>query len=147
MIIPCKSCNSAFELDAHLVKPEGSKVQCSKCGVIFKVYPPVQIERRKHQRVQTRNLVSHHTFDKTGRLVSQGLSKALDISKGGILLETPHPVESGVLSLMAADIENNLIEIEGKLIYCTKSASGMYLSGIAFVGTDAQVAKFVAKGH
>jgi UDP-3-O-acyl-N-acetylglucosamine deacetylase len=45
---------------------------------------------------------------------------------------------------MAADIDNNLVEIEGKLIYCTEGSNGMYLSGIAFVGTDAQVAKFVA---
>ena len=60
------------------------------------------------------------------------------------MLETPHPVESGMLALMAADIKNNLVEIEGKLIYCTKSTNGMYLSGIAFVGTDAQIAKFVS---
>ena len=144
MIIPCKSCNSTFQLDSHIVKPTGLKVQCSKCGDIFKVYPPDEADRRKHQRVQTRNLISHLTFDKTGKLVSRGLSKALDVSKGGILLETPYPVESGVLSLMAADIDNNLVEIEGKLIYCTKGSNGMYLSGIAFVGTDAQVAKFVA---
>jgi hypothetical protein len=127
-----------------MVKPTGSKVQCSKCKEIFKVYPPDENDRRRHNRVQTRNLVSHHTFDKTGRLVSQGLSKALDVSKGGLMLETPHPVGSGMLSLMAADIENNLVEIEGKLIYSTKSSNGMYISGIAFVGTDEQVGKFVA---
>ena len=144
MIIPCKSCNSAFQLDSSLVKPTGSKVRCSKCGNIFKVYPADQIERRKHQRIKTRNLVSHQTFDKTGGLVSRGLSKALDVSKGGIMLETPYPVKSGLLSLMAADIQSNLVEIGGRLIYCTKASNGMYLSGIAFVGTDAQVTKFVA---
>jgi hypothetical protein len=135
-------------LVGYLVKPAGLKVQCSKCKEIFKVYPPEsqqQEDRRKHQRVQTRNLISHLTFDKTGKLVSRGLSKALDISKGGILLETPYPIESGVLSLMAADVDSNLVEIGGKLIYCFKTSNGMYLSGIAFVGTEPQMAKFVAK--
>jgi predicted Zn finger-like uncharacterized protein len=129
MIIPCKSCNSTFQLDSHIVKPTGTKVQCSKCGDIFKVYPPDEVDRRKNQRVQTRNLISHLTFDKTGKLVSRGLSKALDVSKGGILLETPYPVESGVLSLMAADIDNNLVEIEGKLIFCRHRCAGGQICG------------------
>lgn len=145
MFIPCESCNSMFRLDSSLVKPTGSLVKCSKCGEIFKVYPPDEVDRRKYQRVKTRNLISHLTFDKTGRLISRGLSKALDISKGGILLETPHPIESGLLSLMATDPQKNLIEIKGKLIYCTESSTGMYLSGVAFIGTDEQVAEFVSK--
>ena len=145
MIIPCKSCNSAFHLDSSLVKPTGSKVRCSKCGNIFKVYPADQIERRKHQRIKTRNLVSHQTFDKTGELVSRGLSKALDISRKGILLETIEPIESGLLSMMATDVENNLIEIEGNVVYCKESSSGRFRSGIAFIGTDEEVETFVTK--
>jgi hypothetical protein len=46
---------------------------------------------------------------------------------------------------MAADAKNNLIEIKGKLIYSKKSTTGMYLSGIAFIDTDEEVAKFVTK--
>jgi hypothetical protein len=76
-------------------------------------------------------------------LISQGLSKAIDISKGGILLETPHPIESGLISLMAVDLDNKFIEIKGELVYCKKTATGMYHSGVKFVDTDKQVNNFV----
>ena len=41
MIITCKACNASFNLDESLLKPEGSKVRCSKCKEIFVAYPPV----------------------------------------------------------------------------------------------------------
>ena len=145
MIIPCKSCHSAFRLDDRLIKPAGSRVRCSKCRSVFTVYPPNMADRRKHHRIKTQNLISHFSFDETGKLVSEGLGKALNISKGGILLETPYPIESQLLSLMAVDLKDNLFEIRGRLMYSRKSSTGMYLSGIAFVGSDEQVANFVIK--
>ncbi len=145
MIIPCESCNSMFQLGSSSVKPTGSLVRCSKCGEVFRVYPPNEVDRRKYARIKTQNLISHVSIDETGKSISQGLSQALNISKGGILLETPYPIESDLLSLMATDAENNNIEIKGKLIYCTKSSTGMYRSGIEFIGSDKQVAKFVTQ--
>jgi len=134
-----------FRLASTFIKPTGSRVRCSKCQMVFKVYPPSVIDRRKHQRIKTQNLISHFSIDEKGKLASQGIGKALDISKGGMLLETPYPIESELLSLMAVDLENNLFEISGRLMYSKNSSAGMYLSGIAFVGSDEQVAKFVIK--
>jgi len=134
-----------FELDSSRIKLTGSRVRCSKCQMVFKVYLPNVVDRRKHQRIKTQNLISHFSFDETGKLVSEGLGKALDISKGGILLETPYPIASDLLSLMAVDLKDNLFEIRGRLMYSKKSSTGMYLSGIAFVGSDEQVANFVIK--
>jgi predicted Zn finger-like uncharacterized protein len=145
LIIPCKSCQTTFKFDSSLLKPTGTKVRCSKCQEVFRVYPSDESDRRKYQRVKTRNLISYTSIDKTGKLISQGLGKALDISKGGILLETPYRVQSGILKLMATDVENNLVEIKGKLIYCTESPNGRYRSGISFIGTDEQVSKFAIK--
>jgi hypothetical protein len=103
------------------------------------------VNQRKHSRVKTKNLISHVSIDQTGNWISQGMSRALDISKAGILLETTHSIESGFLSLMTVDMENNLIEIKGKLIYCAKLTNGIYRSGVTFIGTDEQVTKFVTK--
>ena len=143
MIIPCESCHSAFRLDSRLIKPNGSRVRCSKCRKVFKVYPPELIERRKHPRVKTSNLISYHSFDETGKLISYGLGLALDISKGGILLETPCFVESGPIVLTAIDWEKNIVKVKGKLIYCVKQATEMYRCGIEFVGIDDRVADFI----
>ena len=118
-------------------------MRCSKCQRVFRVSPTEVLNRRKHPRIQTRNLISHLSFDEHGNPISQGLSKAVDISKGGILLETPHPIESGLISLMAVGLDNKFIEIKGELVYSKRTDSGMYHSGIKFVGTDVQVIKFV----
>jgi predicted Zn finger-like uncharacterized protein len=134
-----------FRLDSSLVKPTGTKVRCSKCQEVFTVYPADQSDRRKHKRIETRNLISYLSYDKTGQLIYQGLGKALDISDGGMLLETPDPLESGLISLTATDVDNNLIEIDGSVVNCKESSSGRYQSGIAFIGTDTQVTLFVTE--
>jgi hypothetical protein len=118
-------------------------VKCSKCQQVFWAFPPEQVNRREHPRIQTRNLISHLSLDEQGNPISQGLSKAIDISMGGILIETPQPIESGLISLLAVGLDNNFIEIKGELVYSKKADSGMYHSGIKFVGPDNQVKKFV----
>jgi len=40
MIITCEACSTQFVLDDALIKPEGSKVKCSKCRHIFTAFPP-----------------------------------------------------------------------------------------------------------
>ncbi len=40
MIITCEKCDTSFRLDENLLKPEGSKVRCSKCKYVFTAYPP-----------------------------------------------------------------------------------------------------------
>jgi predicted Zn finger-like uncharacterized protein len=39
MIIECKQCGSKFKLDEGLLREEGSKVRCSLCKNVFRVYP------------------------------------------------------------------------------------------------------------
>jgi hypothetical protein len=78
-------------------------------------------------------------------MISQGLGKALDISKGGMLIESPYPIEAGLLSLMAVDKDNILFEIKAELVYSNKSAPGLYQSGIKFCGTEEQLLNFVTR--
>jgi predicted Zn finger-like uncharacterized protein len=134
-----------FRLDNGVIKPTGSKVRCSKCGELFKVFQPNEVERRKYQRVETQNLISYFSFDETGKLISHGLGIAMDISKGGILLETTNYIKSGLIVLAATDRERNLIEVKGKLAYSKKTSTGMYFSGIEFIGVNERVTKFIAK--
>jgi len=88
-------------------------VKCSKCQQVFRISPSEKANLRKHPRVKTRNLIAYLTFDEHDKVVSQGLSKALDISRGGILLETPDPIELGTISLLAVDLDTKFIEIKG----------------------------------
>ena len=145
MIVPCRSCQTTFRLDSRYVKPAGTLVQCSRCRETFKVYPPEPVDPRKYSRVKTQNLISYFCFDKDDNLTSQGMGIAMDISKGGILLETPTPIKPGMLVLSATDREKNLMELRGKLIHSTRSTTGTYLSGIEFISVDARVRDFITR--
>ena len=143
MKIACESCCSVFELNDSLLKDTGSLVRCSKCQNVFRVYPPEAVDPRKCPRVKTRNLVSYFSFDETGKLISEGIGISLDISEDGILLETPDIIEPGMLVLASTDIENNLIEVTGKIIHSKKTSTGMHQSGIKFIGVNERVTKFI----
>ena len=143
MIIPCKSCHAVFRLSRSAIRPAGSRVKCSKCGEIFRIYPPNVEERRKHQRVKTQNLISYFAFDDAGKLISHGLGIALDISKGGILLESTDPIKPGLIILTAIDRENNIFEVKGELAYSKKISAGRIFSGIKFTGVNERVTTFI----
>lgn len=40
MLIQCENCHTIFHLDETRLKPDGSKVRCSRCWQIFMAYPP-----------------------------------------------------------------------------------------------------------
>ncbi len=40
MIVQCESCRTKFNINEKLLKKEGSKVKCSRCEIVFLVFPP-----------------------------------------------------------------------------------------------------------
>ncbi len=40
MIIRCEECEAEYSIDERRIKPRGSKVRCSNCGHMFRVYRP-----------------------------------------------------------------------------------------------------------
>lgn len=145
MRVVCQSCRFQFKLDSKAVKTTGTLVRCSKCRAFFRVYPPEMVRLRKHNRVKTQNLISYFAFNKYHKLLSHGLGIALDISKGGILLETPFTIESSYLVLTAIDKLKNIIEVQGRLIYSKRAPRGTYLCGIEFIGNDQRVKDFITR--
>ena len=81
MIITCKACNASFNLNESLLKPEGSKVRCSKCKEVFIAYPPVpQKEAEKPDEIISDFEFEQETEDfETGQLDDSG-SNELDLS-------------------------------------------------------------------
>ena len=144
MIITCKSCHSTRRLDSTTLKSTGSKVGCCKCGEIFIAYPP-RASNSRYKRVKTCNLISFLSFDKTGKMNSNGLGVTLDVSQGGMSLETPYSIETGLIVLATTDRENHLFKVKGKLLYSTKASNGLYHSGIKFIDTDWKVIAFIRK--
>lgn len=108
-------------------------------------------DQRKYPRVETRNVVSYVCLDKKGDEIGEGMGETLNISQGGILLKSTSPIESEFVLLMSIDLENNIMEIKGKVAHSKKGNSGKYETGISFLGTRDEnvqiIKKFVKTYH
>ena len=103
------------------------------------------INKRKNPRVKTSNGVSYICIDENGNEIEQGMGRAIDISLGGMLLETSVPIESKYILIATIDLEGNLIEIRGKVAYSRKIESGEFLTGIQFLETPERQIKIIAE--
>ncbi len=100
-------------------------------------------EKRKHERVSTLNLLYYVCLDEDGNHLDQGMGKTLDISQGGILIETHIVIEAKYIMLMALSYEEELIDIKGEVAYSRKADSGMYESGIKFLEIEENVSQMI----
>ncbi len=100
-------------------------------------------EKRKHPRVKTDNLVSYACLDEEGGELAQGIGRALDISKGGVLLASHTPIESDRILLTSVDVNDELMEITGEVAYCKESGPGLFQTGIRFLEDDEKIRHIV----
>lgn len=102
-------------------------------------------EKRKHPRVKIFSLISYCCIDKEGSILSQNYGMALDISQGGLLLETTSALDAEVVLLSIIDLDDNLVELKGIVAYCKETDTGKFRAGISFQGTKEQNIQFAAK--
>ena len=100
-------------------------------------------ERRKHPRVEIHHPISYVCIDDSGYEIDQGMGSSINISIGGILIETHDPIELRDILLMAIGIKDELIDIKGKVVYCRAEDSGMFQTGIRFLETNEKIRLFV----
>ena len=101
------------------------------------------IERRRHPRVETNNRVSYVCLDDNGNPTREGLGRAVNISQGGILIETQHVFEWQNILLLGIDIENKMNRIRGRVVYCNATESGVFRTGIEFLEVNERILSFV----
>ena len=102
-------------------------------------------EKRKSPRVSTINLISYAGMGEGGVSVDQGMGKALDIGQGGILMETPVPIQAQYMLLTAMDVNEELIKVKGRVIYCRETQPGIFHTGVRFTESDEKVRVVVAE--
>ncbi len=54
-------------------------------------------------------------------------------------------MDTNLISLMFVDIDNNLVEIEGEIVYSQPFETGLYQNGIQFKGSHPENIKFAQK--
>jgi Tfp pilus assembly protein PilZ len=100
-------------------------------------------EKRKYPRVKIHNLISYVCLDEDGKPIKRLMGSALDISQGGILLETTQQIEPGNGLLITADEQDQIVEIKGKAAYCRETGPVKFYVGISFQGTQDENIQFV----
>jgi len=100
-------------------------------------------EKRKHPRVEINNLISYICIDDSSNQTKEGKGKAINISQGGILLETHDSFEWLDILILTINIENESVSIKGKVIYCNADDFGKFRAGIQFLETNEKILSFV----
>ena len=103
------------------------------------------VEKRKHPRVDINNLVSYRCMDDSGNQTREGRGKSVNISQGGILIETHDPFEWQDIIRLFIDIEDESVNIKGKVVYCNAANFGKFRTGIQFLETNEKIVSFVIK--
>ena len=84
-------------------------------------------------------------ISENGEISDLGMGRALNISQNGIFLETSRLVFSEYISLMSVDLDNNLIEVKGQVIYSGMNESGMVGNGIRLQGEHHENIQFATR--
>ena len=102
-------------------------------------------ERRKHLRIDALNLLSYLVIDRKGQVVTQGVGRTLNISNGGVLLETHVPLNPDHAVSLFLALENDLVDVTGRVIHSDIGKGGKYHTGIAFEGLKDAAQEILAR--
>ena len=102
-------------------------------------------ERRVHKRVKTLNLLSYEGIDESNIPLERGMGRILDISQGGLYLETRSIIDSKKILLSTNDIKEDLMDVEGEVIYSEKTGHETFHTGIEFHVDDEKARRFVVE--
>ncbi len=95
-------------------------------------------DKRKHIRVESTNLLNFVCMGEDREPCQQGMGRTLNVSESGILLETCKPLNSRSYISITIGIKEELIDIEGKVVFLKESAKDTYEAGIQFSQINAK---------
>ena len=100
-------------------------------------------EKRIVPRIESSNLLSYVCLDENNHEMMQGMGRTLNVSEGGILLETHVPIDPHHIVSLTIALENDLMDLKGKIAYSRKREDGKFESGIEFMEMDEEKRRFI----
>ena len=95
-------------------------------------------EKRLTPRIDTTHLLSYTGRDQTADTRAQGMGRTLNVSQDGILLETHVAIDRELDILIEMALEDDLVELKGRIVHSTRRADGKIESGIQFLESTAE---------
>ena len=99
------------------------------------------MNKRKYPRVNIYILASFDCFDEDGELFDQKLGAILDISLGGMLIETDDIIKANYVEIVFVNYKNKIMSIVGSIVHSRKSENGKAKTGLCFHGADTENVK------
>ena len=92
-------------------------------------------EKRKHDRFAALNL-SYICEDKDGDILYEGMGRTLNVSEGGMLLETNYFISPGNTLNLSVAMEEALVNVRGRVIYCQEGEGKTFRTGLELQDMD-----------
>ena len=100
-------------------------------------------DKRKHARIDSTNLVYYVCQDAQHLAVKAGMGRTLNVSEGGILLETHQAVDAQAQVALTIAMEDEIMVIQGRVAYSKRREDGRYETGVEFTEGDARKVSFL----
>jgi len=95
-------------------------------------------EKRLHPRFSIQVLASYDCYGQDGELIDQNLGVILDISIGGMLIETDDIIKANYVKVVFVNHEQKLMSIVGSIVHSRKSENGRVKTGLCFHGAEGE---------
>ncbi|MDY6905735.1 MAG: PilZ domain-containing protein [Thermodesulfobacteriota bacterium] len=100
--------------------------------------------KRRHERIESLNLLSYACVDEAGEIVAQGMGRTLNVSEGGIMLETHESISTSRIRLTIG-FKDDVTEVEGQVAYTKEGGNQRSQTGIEFVRPDAEASNVIKR--
>ena len=172
MIIECKGCSRKFSLDAERLKPNGSKVRCTKCGNIFTAVPSAadgprsspeieaetqnrqtpsageaeaQIGKRKPQRIALSVPVSCISIDGEDRPLNFYIGLITEVGPADLAIEVFCGTVPDCVLVSFINLENRDVQIKARVVRSEAGPSRKTKLELSLAGTHPEVSDFIAQ--
>ncbi len=96
---------------------------------------PIQ-ERRRFPRLDSSHLISYTHYDETDTPDAMGMGKTLDLSQGGVTIQTHASFPAGTGLELVIAIEERLIKAKGRVIHSRQVEEELFDVGVCFTEID-----------
>lgn len=93
-------------------------------------------DKRRFPRVSSLNLSYLLVDEAEGEFQRQTMGRTLDVSEVGIRLETHLPVEIGREMLLSVGLEEDVLDIRGRVVHSRQNKEGKHELGVEFLDKD-----------
>lgn len=172
MIIECSGCSRRFSLNEKLLKPEGSKVRCTKCGAIFIASPPaaggagaesadrraasnrqeaapaalgLSAGKKKHQRISLSVPVSCIAVDGEGNPLNFYIGLITEVGPADLCVEVFCSTVPDCVLVSFINLDNRDVQIRANVVGSETNASRKTKLDLFLAGTPQEVSDFVAQ--